>query len=126
MIEKNHIPKIIAVLDDMIFSSKIREAAKPLNLEIEFIKTPNGLIQKLQSEKPSLIIFDLNSKTHNPIQTIRDLKSSSDLQDTPILGYLSHVQTELNKEAINAGCDQVLPRSRFSREVREILMRYST
>jgi PleD family two-component response regulator len=126
MAERNHTPKIIAVLDDMIFSSKIREAAKPLNLEIEFIKTTNGLIQKLQSEKPSLIIFDLNSKTHNPIQTIRDLKSFSDLQDTPILGYLSHVQTELKKEAINAGCDLVLPRSRFSREVREILARYST
>jgi PleD family two-component response regulator len=125
MAKINHTPKIIAVLDDLIFSSKIREAAKPLHLELELIKNPNGLSQKIKSEKPSLLIFDLNSKSCNPLQIIKDLKSSSDLKDIPILGYLSHVQTELKEEAAKAGCDLVLPRSRFSRELREILMRYS-
>jgi PleD family two-component response regulator len=126
MAERNQSPKILVVLDDLIFSSKIREAAKPLSIDLEFIKSPNGLSQKIKSEKPSLLIFDLNSKSCNPLQIIKDLKSSPELENIPILGYLSHVQTELKDAAVEAGCDLVLPRSRFSRELREILMKYST
>ncbi len=116
----------MAVLDDLIFSSKIREAAKTLSIDLEFIKNPNGLAEKIESEKPSLIIFDLNSKTFNPLQTIINLKSSPGLKNIPVIGYLSHVQTELKEEAVKSGCDLVLPRSRFSRELREILIRYLT
>ncbi|MBI2488071.1 MAG: response regulator [Deltaproteobacteria bacterium] len=122
-IKQSH--RIIAILDDLFFYSKIREAAKPLNLELEFIKNPNGLSQKIKSEKPSLLIFDLNSKSCNPLQIIKDLKSSPELKNIPILGYLSHVQTELKEKAVEAGCDLVLPRSRLSKDLREILMRYS-
>lgn len=122
----NQYPKIIVVLDDIFFSSKIKEAAKSLDLTLEFTKNTNGLIQKLKSEKPALIIFDLNSKAYNPLETIKELKSSPDLIDIPILGYLSHVQTNLKDEAVKAGCDLVLPRSRFSKDLREILTTYST
>jgi PleD family two-component response regulator len=118
--------KIIAVLDDLLFSSKIRETTKHLGLDLEFIKNADRLIQKLKPEEPSLIIFDLNSKAYNPIETIKNLKSLPELKDIPVLGYLSHVQTDLKKEAAKAGCDLVLPRSKFSKELKKILIKYST
>ena len=121
----NQRTKIIAVLDDLFFTSKIKEAAKSLNSDLEFTKNTNGLIQKLKSEKPSLIIFDLNSKACNPLETIKELKSSSYLKDIPVLGYLSHVQTDLKDEADKAGCDLVLPRSKFSKDLKEIITKYS-
>src|SRR3990170_3387936 len=120
----NQRTKIIAVLDDLFFTSKIKEAAKSLNSDLEFIKNTNGLIQKLKSEKPSIIIFDLNSKVCNPLETIKELKSLPDLKDIPILGYLSHIQTDLKDEAAKAGCDLVLPRSKFSKDLKEIITRY--
>jgi len=125
MREINQSKKIIAVLDDLFFSSKIREAAKPLGLDLEFIKNTHGLIQKLESAMPSLIIFDLNYKASNPLQTIQKLKSSPELKDIPVLGFLSHVQTELKEEATKAGYDLILPRSKFSRDLIDILKRYS-
>jgi CheY-like chemotaxis protein len=124
--EANSKNQIIAVMDDLFFSSKIREAAKLLDLNIEFIKNTDGLIENFESQKPSLLIFDLNSRTCNPTEVIKLLKSSPTLKDIPILAYLSHVQTELKQEADKAGCDLVLPRSKFSRDLREILMKYST
>jgi CheY-like chemotaxis protein len=126
MNEANSKNQIIAVMDDLFFSSKIREAAKPLGLTIEFIKNTDGLIEKLESQKPSLLIFDLNSKACNPTKIIKNLKSSPILKDIPVLGYLSHVQTELKEEADKAGCDLVLPRSKFSKDLKEILTKYST
>jgi len=126
MNEANSRDKIIAVMDDLFFSSKITEAAKTLGLNIEFIKNTDGLIEKLKSQKPSLLIFDLNSKACNSIEIIKNLKLSPTLKDILVLGYLSHVQTELKEEADKVGCDLILPRSKFSKELKEILMRYST
>ncbi len=126
MVGTNQKPKIIAVLEDLFFSSKIKEAAESLNLNLEFVRNTNKLIQKLESEKPPLIIFDLNSQACNPLETIRELKSSPDLKDIPILGYFSHVQTELKDEAVKAGCDLILARSKFSKELKEILTGYLT
>lgn len=126
MSEANSRNKIIAVMDDLFFSSKIREAAKPLGLNIEFVKNADELIEKLKFQKPPLLIFDLNFKAYNPTEVIKHLKSSPTLKDIPVLGYLSHVQTELKEEADKAGCDLVLPRSKFSRDLKEILAKHST
>ncbi len=122
---KNHRKKILAVLDDLFFSSKIREAAKTLDIDLEFVKTPDGFKEKILSEKPSLIIFDLNSRAGSPLEIIKSIKSSSELKQIPVIGFLSHVQIELKKEADRAGCDLVIPRSRFSIDLREILRKYS-
>jgi PleD family two-component response regulator len=122
---KNHRKKILAVLDDLFFSSKIREAAKTLDIDLEFVKNPDGFKEKISSEKPSLIIFDLNSRAGSPLEIIKSIKSSSELKEIPVIGFLSHVQIELKKEADRAGCDLVIPRSRFSIDLREILRKYS-
>lgn len=122
---KNHRKKILAVLDDLFFSSKIREAAKTLDIDLEFVKNPDGFKEKISSEKPSLIIFDLNSRAGSPLEIIKSIKSSSELKQIPVIGFLSHVQIELKKEADRAGCDLVIPRSRFSIDLREILRKYS-
>ena len=116
--------KIIAVLDDLFFSSKIREAAKSLDIDLEFVKNTNGLKEKITTAAPSLIIFDLNSRAGHPLEIIESIKSSSDLKQIPVIGFLSHVQTELKEKAAMAGCDLVVPRSRFSKDLREILGKY--
>ncbi len=118
--------RIIAVLDDMFFSSKIREAAKSTGVNVEILKNTNGLIKSLASAPPTLIIVDLNSKKLVPLDLIKELKSSQELKRVPTLGYLSHVQEELKKEAINAGFDVVMPKSRFSRELALILKEYGS
>jgi DNA-binding NarL/FixJ family response regulator len=42
-----------------------------------------------------------------------------------VLGFLSHVQLELAEHAKAAGADEVMPRSRFSAHLPEILKRYA-
>jgi hypothetical protein len=39
------------------------------------------------------------------------------------VGFLSHVQTELAEKALAAGCQEVLPRSKFTADLAEILGR---
>ncbi len=39
-----------------------------------------------------------------------------------MIGYLPHVAKELAARVLDAGYDQVLPRSKFSRELADILL----
>jgi hypothetical protein len=50
------------------------------------------------------------------------LKSDPGLRGIELLGFFSHVQTELMREATKAGYDQVLPRSAFSKDLSSILV----
>ena len=117
--------RVVAVLDDMFFSSKIKQAAKQTGTDLEIIKNSGGLIESLISAPPSLIIIDLNSKKFNSLDLIKNIKATSVLEGVTMLGYMPHVEEELKKQAVLVGCDVVMPRSRFSRELVEILKKYS-
>jgi PleD family two-component response regulator len=115
----------VAVIDDLFFASKIREAAKGLGVEIDFIKGLDSIVEILNSKVPSLVIVDLNYKNVDTIGLIRKIKDSECLKGVHVIGYLPHVDTGLKSEAAEAGYDLVLHRSRFSFEMREILSRFA-
>jgi len=112
---------IIAAVDDMFFAAKIRGAAEQVGRRLVFVKTRSELDANLVSSPPAMILLDLNSERLEPIQTIQYLKSDPKLGAIPILGFLSHVQTELKSQAEDAGCDRVMPRSAFSQRLPELL-----
>ena len=117
---------VVAVLDDMFFSSKIKEAAKQAGIDLEIIENSVGLIETITRAQPSLIIIDLNSKKFNSLELVKEIKTTSELEKVPTLGFMPHVEEELKKQAVLVGCDVVMPRSRFSRELVEILKKYSS
>ena len=115
---------VLAVVSDMFFSAKITEAAKRAGVTLEYITTEKDLFEKAQSN-PTLIIFDLNFDAVQPLQLIGKLKGDAALKHISLLGYLSHVQSELKMKAQETGCDIVLPRSAFSMNLDQILKRHA-
>ena len=112
---------IIAIVDDMFFKSKIRAVAEAVGTEISFPRNKDVLIQKAREAKPSLIIVDLHNEKIEPATLATELKADDDLRAIPLLGFFSHVQTELQRTALAAGFDQVVPRSVFARDLSKIL-----
>lgn len=49
------------------------------------------------------MVFDLNAKVCPPLEVVRALKGDPDLKAVPVLGFLSHVQADLQREAAAAG-----------------------
>jgi len=113
--------RVVAVVDDMFFGSKIRATAKLINITVDFVTDTEQLIDVLLKDPPHLIIFDLNSKKINPLEIIEKINSLPTLKSATKLAYSSHVDKELMKDANKAGFDIVMPRSRFVSELREIL-----
>ena len=112
---------ILAVVDDMFFKSKIRAVAEAVGTEISFPRNQEALLQKAREAKPQLIIVDLHNQKIDPASLANDLKSDEELRAIPLLGFFSHVQTELQRNALAAGFDEVIPRSVFARDLSKIL-----
>jgi CheY-like chemotaxis protein len=112
---------VIAVVDDMFFVSKIRATGKALGLIVKFPRTLDALRETVNDEPPSLILVDLHNAKIDPIALANELKSNDSLSAIPLLGFFSHVQAELLRNATQAGYDEVLPRSLFARDLAHIL-----
>ena len=112
---------VIAVVDDMFFASKIRAVAEVVGTEISFPRNREALIQKAREAKPQLIIVDLHNQKIEAPGLAAELKADDELRAIPLLGFFSHVQTELQRNALAAGFDRVIPRSVFARDLESIL-----
>jgi CheY-like chemotaxis protein len=112
---------VISVVDDMFFASKVRAVAQAAGVEISFPRSVAAVVSKARETKPGLIVVDLHNQRINPGALAREIKSHEDLRSIRLLGFFSHVQTELKNNAVAAGFDQVIPRSVFARDLQEIL-----
>ena len=113
--------KVIAAVDDMLFSSKIRAAAEHLETSVRFARTAESVISQALSDTPDLIIVDLQSQGIDPIHLANELRRDQRLSEIPLLGFFSHIQVELQRTAAAAGFTKVVPRSVFSRDLSQIL-----
>jgi PleD family two-component response regulator len=121
---KNEKKKILAVLDDLMFTVKINDIAKRTGLDVEFVKSDKDVLDKAK-HKPLLIILDLNSNSVQPLKLIQQLKGQEETKAISLIGYVSHVQGELKQKAHDAGCDMVMARSAFSTNLPMILKRHA-
>jgi CheY-like chemotaxis protein len=112
--------RVAILVDDMFFIAKINGAAAECGRQIERVKSREQL-EGFVANPPSLVIIDLNSDRLDALEMIRLLKSSPELSAVPIVSFVSHVQTELIRQAQAAGCDYVLPRSAFTQMLLEIV-----
>jgi CheY-like chemotaxis protein len=102
--------------DDMMFTSRITGTARDLGLTIKTARAMDVLKTIVQSERPACIIVDLA----NPGLAISDLCGWLAATCSPaprVVAYGSHVDAETLKRARDAGCDMVLPRSKFVTEL---------
>lgn len=116
-------PSVLALVRDLMFMVKIKDAAKSVGLPIRFFKTVAD-VEAGVAGHPSLILFDLNLAGADMLALIRKLKSDTLTKDIHLVGFISHVQIETRAAAEAAGCDMVVARSVFSQRLPEILGKY--
>ena len=61
----------------------------------------------------------MNLSRGDALAMVRELKAAH--PGVPMVGYCSHVQQDLQKQALEAGCTMVLPRSAFVQQLPELL-----
>lgn len=110
-------PRVVAYMDDLFFQMKLAETAKHLHVEVKVAATPDALLQ-LMDPLPKFVIVDLNAR-NTPLEAVEKLRAQQ--PTLPVIGFLSHVQTDLAAKAKAAGFQQVMPRSQFTANLPQIL-----
>jgi len=119
--------RIFCFIDDLFFQAKIQETSRKLGIKVEFVKGDKDSVARLldlpDTERPTLLVFDLNNLNAKPMALIPKFKAKLK-KATSIVGFLNHLQGDLKMKAVEAGCDTVMPRSAFSQSLPNLLRRY--
>jgi DNA-binding NarL/FixJ family response regulator len=102
--------------DDLIFTSRVTGTARALGLVVKPARTVETLTRLARELAPRCVILDLA----NPGLVIADLLGwlAQECGQRPrVVAYGSHVDTATLRAARAAGCDVVLPRSKFVEEL---------
>ena len=116
---------ILAVVDDLMFTSKIRTAASQLGVSVGFARSWEAAIAEMQKAPPSMVILDLDNPRTAPLDIIARMKADPSLAQLPTVGFVSHVHTDVIDAARRAGIGDVLARSAFTQQIADILTRGS-
>ncbi len=112
---------VLAAVEDLLFKSKISGTADSLDVQVGFPRSPRKLLDTLREEPPELLILDLNSARFEPLKLLQTINSDEALAGVRTLGFLSHVQKDLAVAAREAGCDRIMARSAFTKNLPRIL-----
>ena len=104
---------VLAVVDDLLFSSRIRSVAGAAGSPVIFIRRSDAVLAAVREKAPDLVLIDLDRDTLDPIGVIRAIRAVTDIAQPRIVGFGSHVHVERLQDAKAAGCDQAMARSGF-------------
>ncbi len=104
---------ILAVVDDLLFGSKLRAAAGVAGTPIVFVRKPEEVPGAIRQHDPDVVVFDLDRDALDPIGVITEIRSAPVRARARLVGFASHVHAERLQQARDAGCDQVMARSAF-------------
>jgi PleD family two-component response regulator len=104
---------VLCAVDDLMFTSKLRAAARGAAVELKFVRSPDALLSEGRTTPPALVIIDLNADRLRPLEMIAAIRADATLAGTRVVGFVSHVDAERVAGARAAGADDVLARSAF-------------
>jgi len=101
--------------DDLVFASRISGTARGLGFEVITLRSAAELLDRAGEQSPPCVIVDLANPGLKVAELVRHFRAC---EEPPfIVGYGSHVDAASLRAARDAGCDLVLPRSKFVQDL---------
>jgi CheY-like chemotaxis protein len=109
--------------DDLIFTSRVTGEARARGCTVKPARSVETLLALARQQTPACVLIDLANPGLSVPDLIRQLR---DLRTPPprVVAYGSHVDAAGLRAARDAGCDLVLPRSKFVEELPVALPRW--
>jgi CheY-like chemotaxis protein len=110
---------LVATVEDLFFRSKIDATARNLNVPVRFVERKDLTAVCLEG-KTAAVLLELSNGSS--LDAIRALRQNPKCKDVPVIGFLSHVDRDLARDAESAGVTQVMPRSQFAETLPDLMM----
>ena len=112
----------VYLTNDLLFSSQILSAAQNAQKPLDWISSTQDFSEKVRAGNVRLALLDLGTVTGAVSELISELRTGN--PGCKVIAYGPHVHVDRLIEAQNAGCDEVLARGAFSREITRLLAAY--
>src|ERR1700693_6348752 len=76
---------ILALVDDLMFTSKIRTAATQLGVAVKYARSSMAALDEMRKERPALVILDLNNPRTDPLGTVSTMHADAELATIPTI-----------------------------------------
>lgn len=106
---------------DMMFSSRIEGAGRKSGWTVEVATNMDQLLDALKASTPELLLVNLDALGGKSKSLPAGLEKRCRL-----VGYYSHVESELAREALANGFQLVVPRRAFVRQITELFAKGSS
>jgi len=114
-------PRALLISRDLFFTSKVTGTAQALGIQMQVIGDAQAAAEATAREKFRCVFIDLADEGLNVSAFFAALQPGGSL---PVIAFGSHVATARLQEARDAGCTEVMPRSRFSSGLPSLLQQY--
>jgi hypothetical protein len=101
------VARVLSIATDLMLSSRVEGALSAAGHEV----VTKGSLEEAELDGIDAIVADLDVESPDALVAV----------GAPVLGYYSHVDVDTKAVADAAGVDKVVPRSRMSRELPDLV-----
>ena len=112
---------ILVAITDLFFYTKVRDALRQPDYQLEKARTQQDIVDKALSANPGVIIFDMNDLTLNAFQALEKLKADPQLKGIPTLAFANHEEVDTWNRAKALGVTKIVSRNEFSARTRALV-----
>lgn len=114
---------VFAVMSDLIFRSKIDEAARLNGLELRVAKSLEQLDRHLGAGEPAVVFVDLEADSLDPAAAIRRIRERDERGTVRVVGFAGHTNVAAIEAGRAAGATLILARSGLASQLPTLLSR---
>jgi hypothetical protein len=111
--------RVVAYIPDLLFGSTVVEGLRAAGHEPVLVGDPDVMRRELATAE--VLVVDLTVDPEDRIKAVRGAVPDG----VRTLAFYSHVEGEVREQALQAGFDLVVPRSRMAREGVALIQRLS-
>lgn len=115
-------PKLVALVEDLLFLSRIREAGRAKGVEVAAVRGEADLLAAWRGGA-RLVLVDADSERLPWRAALAALRAEAGADAIPVIAFVSHVRADLAAAARTAGASRVMARSAFVQELPELVAR---
>ena len=108
---------VVYLVQDMLFTSKIREAAKAVGLSVQSTREPAALVAAAADAK--LVIVDLRLPA--ALDALSALAADAAAKSVRSVGFIDHEKLDVMDQARERGCGQVMAKGQFATALPRLL-----
>jgi DNA-binding NarL/FixJ family response regulator len=112
-------PRILGLMHDLFFRSKVDAVSHAMNLEVVYASSLDEANKRCTEDAPAMIFVDLADPIFPAVETAGAMRAAAPA--ARLIGFASHVDLKALGAAREAGFEMTLSRSEFTQRLPELL-----